>query len=146
MYAQYKIELGNPIYGSGFPEESVISSGFFVPEYSFPVYLEDLPTDTDTGVMRLFRYDANLDKEYLTTVGTIKYPTGSIELNNLNVIGLNEEHAELIIKPASNDVISIRNQLVRIPEDLITVNVVVDRISSGDAAGNSNYIFTSSRN
>lgn len=146
VYAQYKIELGNPIYGSGFPEESVISSGFFVPEYSFPVYLEDLPTDTDTGVMRLFRYDANLDKEYLTTVGTIKYPTGSIELNNLNVIGLNEEHAELIIKPASNDVISIRNQLVRIPEDLITVNVVVDRISSGDAAGNSNYIFTSSRN
>jgi hypothetical protein len=146
VYAQYKIELGNPIYGPGFPEESVLSTGFFVPEYDFPVYLEDLPTDTETGVMRLFRYDVNLDKEYLLTVGTINYPKGSIELNNLNVIGLDGEQAELIIKPQSNDVISIRNQLVRIPDDLINITVVVDRISSGDAAGNSNYIFTTSRN
>jgi hypothetical protein len=146
VYAQYKIELGNPIYSAGYPEESVLSTGLFVPEYDFPVYLEDLPTDTETGVMRLFRYDVNLDKEYLLTVGTINYTTGSIELNNLNIIGLDGEQAELIIKPQSNDVISIRNQLVRIPDELITVNVVVDRISSGDAVGNSNYIFTTSRN
>jgi hypothetical protein len=144
--AQYKIDLGNPIYSSGFPEESVISTGFFVPEYDFEVYLEDLPTDKEKGVIRLFRYDLNLDKEYLITVGTINYPAGSIELNNLNVIGLDGEQAELIIKPQSNDVISIRNQLVRIPDELISVNVVVDKISSGDAAGNSNYIFTTSRN
>ena len=146
VYSQYKIELGNPIYSSGYPEESVLSTGFFVPEYNFPVYLEDLPSNIQTGIMRLFYYDVNLDKQYLATVGTINYATGSIELNNLNVIGLNSEVAELIIKSQSNDVISIRNQLVRIPDDKITVNVVVDRISSGDAAGNSNYIFTTSRN
>jgi hypothetical protein len=144
--AQYKIDLGNPIYSSGFPEESVISTGFFVPEYDFEVYLEDLPTDKGNGVIRLFRYDVNLDKEYLTNIGTINYPKGSIELNNLNIIGLDGEIIKLIIKPQSNDVISIRNQLVRIPDELISVNVVVDKISSGDAAGNSNYIFTTSRN
>ncbi len=146
VYAQYNIELGNPIYTSGYPEESVLSTGFFVPEYDFAVYLEDFPTDTEVGVMRLFRYDLNLNKEYLINVGTINYKTGSIELNNLNVIGLDGPVAELIIKPQSNDVISIRNQLVRIPEETITINVIVDRISSGDAAGNSNYIFTTSRN
>jgi hypothetical protein len=144
--AQYKIDLGNPIYSSGFPEESVISTGFFVPEYDFEVYLEDLPTDKGNGVIRLFRYDVNLNKEYLTNIGTINYPKGSIELNNLNIIGLDGEIIKLIIKPQSNDVISIRNQLVRIPDELISVNVVVDKISSGDAAGNSNYIFTTSRN
>jgi hypothetical protein len=42
--------------------------------------------------------------------------------------------------------VSIRNQLVTIPELTTTVNVIVDKVSSGDAAGNANYIFTTSRN
>ena len=146
VYAQYQIELGNPIYGSGFPEESVLSSGFFIPEYDYAVYLEDSPLNSDNGLMKLFYYDVNLDKQYLTSIGTINYKTGSISLNNLNIIGLDSPAFELIIKPQSNDVISIRNQLVRIPDETITINVVVDKISTGDAGGNSNYIFTTSRN
>jgi hypothetical protein len=148
--SQYKIELGNPIHCSGYPEESILSNGFYVDDYDFLVYTDDLPTDTETGVMRLFYYDSNLDKQYLSkngqsTIGFINYTTGSIELNNLNVIGLEGQIFELVIKPESNDVISVRNQLLKMPDDKITVNIIVDKIASGDAAGNANYVFTTSR-
>ena len=53
---------------------------------------------------------------------------------------------DLIIKPQSNDVVSIRNQLVQIRDEDIYVNVVADKVALGDQAGNSNYVFTSSRN
>ena len=53
---------------------------------------------------------------------------------------------ELIIKPQSNDVVSIRNQLVVIPDEKITVTMVLDKLSIGDPAGGANYVFTSSRN
>jgi hypothetical protein len=51
-----------------------------------------------------------------------------------------------MIKPQSNDVVSIRNQLVTIPDNNITVSVVLDKVSVGDPGGGTNYIFTSSRN
>jgi len=148
--SQYKIELGNPIHCSGYPEESILSNGFYVTDYDFLVYTDDLPTDTKTGVMRLFYYDSNLDKQYLSkngqsTIGLINYTTGSIELNNLNIVGLEGLIFELVIKPESNDVISIRNQVLTIPDDKIKVNVIVDKIASGNPAGNANYVFTTSR-
>jgi hypothetical protein len=100
--------------------------------------------------MRLFYYDSNLDKQYLSkdgqsTIGLVNYTTGSIELNNLNIVGLEGQIFELVIKPESNDVISIRNQVLTIPDDKIIVNVIIDKIASGDSAGNANYVFTTSR-
>ena len=146
VFAQYVIQLGNPIYGSGLPEQSILTSPFFVPEYEEPVYLEDFPIDHLTGQLRMFYYDSQLNKQYLKTIGEVNYPAGSIKIDNLNIIGINSPVFEFIVKPQSNDVVSIRNQLVRIPQETININIVVDRVASGDAAGNANYVFTSSRN
>lgn len=144
--AQYKIELGNPIYNGGTCEYSIGSSGFYMLGDSRVLYLEDEPENETTGIMRLYYIDGNLDKQYLpSSIGTVNYKNGSIQLNNLNIIGIDSENMVLIIKAESNDVISVRNQIVRIPDELVNVNIVVDKVASGDAAGNSNYIFTSSR-
>lgn len=147
VLSSYKIELGNPIYGSGLPEESILSSGFYIAEYpDLVVYLEDLPTDTVNGQLRLFYRNASLEKQYIKTFGSVNYTTGSINIESLNIIGIAEADFKLIIKPQSNDVVSIRNQLVNIHEDLTNVIVIADKVASGDSAGNSNYIFTTSRN
>ena len=146
--ANYTINLGNPIYGSGVAAQSILSTGFYIAGNDNIVYIEDLPTDELTGQLRLWYYTSDI-KTYLRTFGSVDYANGIIRLTELEIVGIDlTEHPvlELMIKPQSNDVVSIRNQLVTIPDNNITVNVVLDKVSVGDPGGGTNYIFTSSRN
>jgi len=144
----YTINLGNPIYASGVPEESITSSGFFIPGNANVMYLEDNPTNKTTGTIRMY-YFVNDIKTYVRTFGSVEYASGTIVLNELEISGIDSTTSgifELFIKPQSNDVVSVRNQLVFIPDDQIDVSVIVDQVATGDQAGGSNYVFTSSRN
>lgn len=144
----YTINLGNPIYASGVPEESITSSGFFIPGNVNVMYLEDNPTNKTTGTIRMY-YFVNDIKTYVRTFGSVEYASGTIILNELEISGIDSTTSgifELFIKPQSNDVVSVRNQLVFIPDDQINVSVIVDQVATGDQAGGSNYVFTSSRN
>jgi hypothetical protein len=146
--ANYIINLGNPIYGSGVAAQSILSTGFYIAGNDNIVYIEDLPTDELTGQLRLWYYNNDI-KTYLRTFGSVDYPNGIIRLTELEIVGIDLTDSpilELMIKPQSNDVVSIRNQLVTIPDNNITVNVVLDKVSVGDPGGGTNYIFTSSRN
>ena len=135
----YTINLGNPIYNSGVPEESILSNGFKELISSETVYIDDLPTEGSIiGSLRLFRY-FNKQKVVLKTIGTVNYETGDILITNLAITGLTSADLRLIIKPQSNDVASVHNQIVLIPTELITVSAVVDKDAD-------NYKFTSSRN
>ena len=147
IVADYRINLANPIYYSGVPENSIISNGFFVTGNSEVMYLEDLPTSEElhTGVFRLFYYSGS-NKVYVRTLGSIKYKTGEIDILGLNISGIADDTLTLTFKPQSNDVVSVRNQLVQIPSDKINVNVILDQVSAGNSPGNTNYVFTSSRN
>ena len=141
----YEVNLANPIYNSGVPEQSILSTGFYIPGNSNVLYLEDLPTyGTTTGVFRLFYY-VGTNKVYVKNLGTINYATGYWVIPALTISGVKETF-EFIVKTQSNDVVSIRNQLVKIPETNININMVLDKVTAGDAAGNTNYVFTSSRN
>ena len=144
--SEYLVNTANPIYHSGVPENSVVSTGFYIPGNTNLMYLEDLPTiDTKTGIFRMFYYVGS-NKTYIKNLGTIDYDRGILFIPELTIVGLPTEIFEFIIKTQSNDVVSIRNQLVLIPEENITVNMILDKVAAGDAAGNTNYIFTSSRN
>jgi hypothetical protein len=152
----YTVELGNPIYGSGVPEQSIVTTGFYIFGRTEIMYMEDLPLDSTHGLIRLFYFDETGNKVYVQTFGTadspaVNYPKGSIRVEGLYVTGLDLNTAvgdagQWIIKPQSNDVVSVRNQLVTIPDDKINVNMIVDTVAMGDSAGGSNYKFTSSRN
>jgi hypothetical protein len=147
--ANYTINLANPIYGSGVPEESITSTGFYIAGDDNIMYIEDLPTDNFIGQLRLFYLSNTGAKVYTKTFGSVDYPNGIIRLTELEIIGIDLTQSpvlELIIKPQSNDVVSIRNQLVTIPDENIIVNVILDKVSVGDPGGGTNYIFTSSRN
>lgn len=146
----YVIYLGNPIYNSGVPEESVVSTGFYTAEEPNKLmFLEDLPNGTAIGQLRMYYYEADV-KTYYKTFGSVDYAAGTITIPELEITGIDQTDGqgifELIIKPQSNDVVSIRNQLVIIPDENITVGMVLDKLSVGDPAGGKNYVFTSSRN
>jgi hypothetical protein len=145
----YTIYLGNPIYNSGVPEESITSTGFYIQGNTNIMYLEDLPTlGTNSGVLKMYYYVGDI-KTYIRTFGTINYSSGIVTMPELEITGIDQTMSdifELIIKPQSNDVASVRNQLVNIPDSQINVSVILDKVSVGDPAGGSNYQFTSSRN
>ena len=149
MNMTYEINLGNPIYHSGVPEQSISSHGFMIPGYDQMMYLEDFPNPNElTGYFRMYYIENNI-KNYIRDFGEIQYDTGYMKLDELTVSGINTAESptfDLIVKPQSNDIVSIRNQLVQIRDEDIYVNVIEDKVAVGDQAGNSNYVFTSSRN
>jgi len=148
--SNYVIYLGNPIYNSGVPEQSLTSSGFYIAaEPNKLMFLEDLPNNTSVGQLKMYYFDADV-KTYYKTFGSIDYTSGTVNMPELEIVGIDQTDGqgifELIIKPQSNDVVSVRNQLVTIPDSNITVTMVLDKVSVGDPAGGANYVFTSSRN
>ena len=146
--ANYRVNLTNPIYASGVPEQSVTTSGFYIPGNTNLMYMEDLPTDINFGVLRMYYLQDSI-KIYTINLGTVDYKNGIIDIQGLTITGIDttiSSSFEFIIKPQSNDVVSVRHQLVSIPANQVSVNMVLDKTVSGDAAGNTNYIFTSSRN
>lgn len=147
IVADYKINLANPIYYSGVPENSIVTNGFYIAGNSNIMYLEDLPMSEElsTGVFRLFYYSGS-NKVYVRSLGSINYKTGELDILGLNITGIVDEALTITVKPQSNDVVSVRNQLVQIPSSKINVNVILDQVSMGNSPGNTNYIFTSSRN
>jgi hypothetical protein len=136
---QYIIDIGNPIYNSGVPEQSVVSTGIRVLNVPQTVYLDDIPNpDSDTGVLRMFYYSGG-KKVAVKNVGTVVYSKGLITIDSLTITGISDVDFRLIIKPQSNDIVSVRNDIITIPPDLVTITPVIDAV--GDK-----YSFTSSRN
>ena len=72
--------------------------------------------------------------------GTINYVTGEIILTNLNITsistvdGATSTSIRLIVTPESNDVVGVRNQVVRIDTGALTISSTVDSIATGSSA------------
>jgi hypothetical protein len=140
--AQYLINLINPIWSSGQPEESFKSTGFYI------AGSEDIHYLDDDGVqyVRLFRYGTNGIKIIVNpTIGNIDYANGVIDIKNLNITGLANNDLEISIRPLSNDVVSALTQIAYIPPEHLKVTAISDPTASGDLRGGYNYTFTSSR-
>lgn len=136
---EYTVDIGNPIYNSGVPEQSVVSTAISVLNTNRVAYIEDLPTEgSDVGRLRLFYYVGS-QKTYVRDVGTVTYSTGVISVTGLVITGLVDPTFTFTIKPQSNDIVSARNQIVNIDPSLLSVSAVIDTPAE-------QYKFTSSRN
>ena len=139
----YVINIDNPIYSEGVAENSVLSNAFTIAGSSESYFFED----DGVGNIRLFYYVAAGTKRYINNnLGTVNYITGVITINDINITSATNNSVTITIKPQSNDVVSVRNQLALIAVDQITVHAIVDKVASGGTSGGTNYIFTSSRN
>jgi hypothetical protein len=140
--AQYILNMINPIWSSGQPEESFRSTGFYV------IGSDELHYLDDDGVahVRLFRFGANGIKIVVNpTIGNIDYAKGVVDIKNLHITALADIDLEISIRPLSNDVVSALTQIAQIAKDHLKVTALPDPTASGDLRGGYNYTFTPSR-
>lgn len=151
--AQYIINLINPIYTKGVPEESVSSTGFYIKGSNNIHYLQDdgigniqlyynSAVTTSTGGATTISASKVVTN---TKLGTVDYANGIIDIKNLHITSLADVDFELTIKPQSNDIVSAFTQIAEIAPEHLTVTALADKTINGDLRGGKNYVFTSSR-
>ena len=128
----------NPHSGHNATEGGIlVSSGFKIAGDENEMFLND----DGMGNVRLFYVVGGTTKTYKDeTAGTIDYNTGEIVVTSLNVSsvsdvdGATSTKIRLIVKPESNDIIAVRNQVLEIDLNNTTINANVDTIATGSAS------------
>jgi hypothetical protein len=134
----YSINIGNPIYSEAGITGNVVSSGFSVPGSTTTFFVED----NGLGFLRRFSVTSSGQKIISPgTVGTVDYTTGKILLQSINIDAADDNLITFTIRPASNDVVSVRNQLATIKEESIVLRAIEDKVASGETTAG-NYVFT----
>lgn len=140
--SEYKLTMINPIYRSSIPDESVMTTGFYIPNSANIHYIDD----DGKGNLRMFYLDANQTKVVVNpTIGIVDYSTGSVIVRNLTIASMADAKFEFILKPESYDVVPAYNQIVQVAREYLNVNVVNDMTAAGSTQAGKNYIFTSIR-
>jgi hypothetical protein len=142
--AEYRLNIVNPIYSAGVPEEAFKSTGFYLDNSDTVYYLDD----DGYGNVRVFSIVEGTGTKIIKypKIGTIDYSAGTIKISGLKIVNLVDANFYFIIKTQSFDVVSLRNYIVNIPDSRINVNVIQDITVSSIAPTANNYTFTSSRN
>jgi hypothetical protein len=137
IIANYNFHIENPIYNAGVPENAVTSNGFYVFNDSKIQYIRD----DGFGNLQRYYLDSNNNIVVVNSKqGTVTYSTGEINLVALNITRLVQAELIFTLKLQSNDIISIREHIVRIEP----LQLVVSAIAETKVVG-SQYIFTPSR-
>ena len=123
------------------------SSGFKVEGDATNVYFLD---DDGNGNVRRYRMDGSSRSYASETQGTINYSTGQIIVNSLNITNIENIRGaaataiELTVKPNSNDIVPLRNQVLAIDVANSSVTIEADTLVGGSANAGIGYTTTSS--
>jgi len=134
----YKVSLGNPIYSETGVSGTVVSTGFTVSNDATTYYLED----NGLGFLKRFSI-TNTGQKIVSpgTYGTVNYQDGKIVLQSVNITSAVDNKVEFTVRPAAQDVVSVRNQLATLNEAKIVLNVIEDKVASGETTAGQ-YVFT----
>lgn len=144
-FATYELCFGNQIHikDDGY---SVKSSGFKISGVSEVVYLADVPTSSESGIIFFFRLQNNLPVIVKNNAGTINYTKGEILLDVVNITSsvLGNGFIEVQAIPESNDIIGLQDLYLQLDVKNSVVNMVEDVVSSGENSSATQYVTTSS--
>jgi len=149
---KYTINFANALYnphsGHASVEGGILSStGFKIDGDATNVWFLD---DDGQGNVRRYRMDGSVRSYANSTQGTINYLTGLVEVNSLNVSNIENIRGsastviEITVKPNSNDLVPIRNQILEIDVANSSVTVEADTLVGGSANAGIGYTTTSS--
>ena len=149
---KYSINFANSLYnphsGHASAEGGILSSsGFKIEGDTTTVWYLD---DDGQGNVRRYKPDGSVRSYANSTQGTINYLTGLVEVNSLNVSNIENIRGaastiiEVTVKPNSNDLIPIRNQILEIDVANSSVTVEADTLVGGSANAGIGYTTTSS--
>lgn len=134
----YTVSLGNPIYNETGVSGTVVSTGFTVSNDATTYFLED----NGLGFLKRFSI-TNTGQKIVSagTAGTVNYQDGKIVFQSVNITSAVDNKVEFTVRPAAQDVVSVRNQLVTLNEEKIVLNVIEDKVASGETTAGQ-YVFT----
>ena len=149
---KYSINFANALYNphSGHNTSSggiLSSTGFKIDGNTTDVFFLD---DDGNGNVRRYKMDGSVRSYANSTQGTINYTTGLVEVNSLNVSNIENIRGaastviEVTVKPNSNDIVPIRNQVLDIDIANSSVTVEADTLVGGSANAGIGYTTTSS--
>ena len=149
---KYSINFANALYNphSGHNTSSggiLSSTGFKIDGNTTDVFFLD---DDGNGNVRRYKMDGSVRSYANSTQGTINYSTGLVEVNSLNVSNIENIRGaastviEVTVKPNSNDIVPIRNQVLEIDVANSSVTVEADTLVGGSANAGIGYTTTSS--
>ena len=142
---KYTVNFNNAAYhpATGWSQTVVESSGFYLSGNTNLQYIDD----DGSGIVRTFYLLGGTTKTITnSTAGTINYTTGEVVLTAFNITGVANSDGTLsvTVKPNSNDVIPVRNQVIEID----TVNSVtiaeIDTYAEGTSTAGVGYSTNSS--
>lgn len=136
--SKYTATIINPIIPG-----TIISNGIYVfsktqnVEYNNVMFIED----DSLGNLRMYYYDINSNKIILeSNIGTVDYDKGSIIINNLEIVAINNgDYLSLTMTPKNKDIVSALTKIVKI--DSVSINVIDDKTASGDLRAGFNFQF-----
>jgi hypothetical protein len=143
----YRNSLYNPHGGHNSIAGGILSStGFKVDGNTNEQFLDD---DGNGNVRRYYLVSGI--KTYATSAqGVINYITGQITLNSLNVTsisnirGTSSNVIEITVTPDSRDIVPVRDQIIEIDTNVLSVTVESDTFVGGSAEAGVGYTTTSS--
>ena len=136
----YVVNFANPIWNpASSPEDAVSSDGFKILGNDSLLYIDD----DSNGAIRLYSKEISGVRKYIKTIGTVEYDKGIVTLNDLQITLAANNMLKIHCIPDSNDIVSVRNQLVVIEDADIVTNAIADTVASGKSSGGTNYQFTS---
>ena len=144
---KYELYFRNGVYNPHAGHVPVLSStGFKVSGSDFEMFLDD----DSNGNIRRYYLVSGVKTYANNTQGTINYATGQVTLNSLNVAsisnirGSSSNVIEITVKPNSNDIVPVRNQVVEIDVASSNITVEEDTFVGGSSEAGVGYSTTTS--
>ena len=137
---KYTIAFNNAAYhpAEAWSQTVVESTGFYLDGNTNEQFIED----DGSGKIRTFYLLGGTTKTITNAeAGTINYNTGEVVLTSFNITATTNTNAtiDVTIKPNSNDVIPVRQQIVEIDTVATTVTAEVDDFATGSATAGVGY-------
>ena len=136
-HAEHNKAAGGILESSGFKVDGDTTNEMFL-------------DDDGNGNVRRYYIVSGVRTYANNTQGTINYDTGQITLNSLNIASISNIRGsastviELTVKPNSNDVVPVRNQILEIDTANSSITVTADSFVGGSADAGVGYTTTSS--
>lgn len=124
---------------------NIKSTGFTIDGVDGIVYMSDVPITEEKGQIFFFTLKNNLPFIVNNTAGTVYYKKGEILIDTVNITSsVSPNGIEVQAVPESNDVIALKDIYLELSMENLVVNMVEDKISSGENTSATEYIVTSS--
>jgi hypothetical protein len=138
----FHIKRNNLLDNRGY---NIKSTGFSILNVDGTVYLSDVPIDEKKGTIFFFVLKDNLPFIIKNNAGVVHYDKGEILLDVVNITSTESTNGiEVQAIPESNDVIALKDIYLDLSISNLVVNMVEDKITSGENTSATEYIVTSS--